>query len=259
MRSWAWVLLLCLPATAEKKKLTEEERLILIRGLMAETAKAKVMIPRSKKPLAVDEKGDWDKGVWESASKEFGPAARVGELVTVTKVEIKDDRVELELNNGLKSGRTWRDRVQVGVGNSTAPIGRSDAQASAGSNVAIVFAEKVTTLEVADVKRILAPVMDFDKRTVTENYMENIPAPIREAIQNKRVIEGMDKDQVMSAVGRPLRKERQTVDGSDFEDWMYGRAPGKLTFVTFEGNKVVKVKELYAGLGGSTAADLPVQ
>jgi hypothetical protein len=40
---------------------------------------------------------------------------------------------------------------------------------------------------------------------------------------------------------------------------MYGRAPGKLTFVTFEGNKVVKVKELYAGLGGSTAADLPVQ
>jgi hypothetical protein len=123
----------------------------------------------------------------------------------------------------------------------------------------VVFAAKVTTLEVADVKRILAPVMDFDKRTVTENYMENIPAPIRKAIQDKRVIEGMDREQVLAAVGRPLRKERQTVDGTDLEDWMYGRAPGKLTFVTFEGNKVVKVKELYAGLGGSTAADLPVQ
>ena len=177
----------------------------------------------------------------------------------MTKVEIKEDRVELELNNGLKSGRTWRDRVQVGVGNSSTPIGRSDAQASAGSTIAVVFAAKVTTLEVADVKRILAPVMDFDKRTVTENYMENIPAPIRKAIQEKRVLEGMDREQVLAAVGRPLRKERQTVDGTDFEDWMYGRAPGKLTFVTFEGNKVVKVKELYAGLGGSTAADLPVQ
>jgi hypothetical protein len=188
-----------------------------------------------------------------------GVAARVGELVTVTKVEIKDDRVELELNNGLKSGRTWRDRVQVGVGNSTAPISRSDARASAGSNIAVVFAAKVTTLEVADVKRILSAVLDFDKRTVTENYMENIPAPIRKAIQDKRVIEGMDREQVLAAVGRPLRKERQTVDGTDLEDWMYGRAPGKLTFVTFEGNKVVKVKELYAGLGGSTAADLPVQ
>jgi len=259
MRRLAWVLLVCLPGVAEKQKLTEEERLMLIRGLMAESAKAKVLIPRSKKPLAGEEKGGWDKNFWEEAGKELGVAARVGELVTVTKVEIKDDRVELELNNGLKSGRTGRDRVQVGVGNSTAPISRSDARATEGSNIAVVFAAKVTTLEVADVKRILSTVLDFDKRTVTENYMENIPAPIRKAIQDKRVIEGMDREQVLAAVGRPLRKERQTVDGTDLEDWMYGRAPGKLTFVTFEGNKVVKVKELYAGLGGSTAADLPVQ
>ena len=183
----------------------------------------------------------------------------MGELITVTKVDIKDDRIELELNNGLKSGRTWKDRVQVGVGNNTQPISRNDARATAGSYIAVVFDKKITTLEVADVKRILAPVLDFDKRTVTENYMENIPAPIKKAIEDKRVIEGMDKDQVMAAVGRPLRKERRTVDGNDLEDWMYGRAPGKLTFVTFEGNKVAKVKEMYAGLGGSTAADLPVQ
>lgn len=259
MRRWIIVLCLALPVWAEKTKLSEEERLGLIRGLTAESAKAKVLIPRSKKPLAVDAKGVWDKGVWEEAAKEFGPAARVGELISVTKVEIKDDRIELELNYGLKSGRTWKDRVQVGVGNSTAPISRSDARATSGSYIAVVFDKKITALEVADVKRILAPVLDFDKRTVTENYMENIPAPIREAIQAKRVIEGMDKDQVLAAVGRPLRKERRTVDGDDLEDWMYGRAPGKLTFVTFAGAKVSKVKEMYAGLGGSTAADLPVQ
>ena len=247
MRRWARVLCVCLPAWAEKEKLSEEERLALIRGLTAETAKAKVLIPRSKKPLAVSAKSVWDQAVWDAATKELGPAARLGELITVTKVDIKDDRIELELNNGLKSGRTWKDRVQVGVGNNTQPISRNDARATAGSYIAVVFDKKITTLEVADVKRILAPVLDFDKRTVTENYME------------KRVIEGMDKDQVMAAVGRPLRKERRTVDGNDLEDWMYGRAPGKLTFVTFEGNKVAKVKEMYAGLGGSTAADLPVQ
>jgi hypothetical protein len=217
------------------------------------------LIPRSKKPLAVSAKSVWDQAVWDAATKELGPAARLGELITVTKVDIKDDRIELELNNGLKSGRTWKDRVQVGVGNNTQPISRNDARATAGSYIAVVFDKKITTLEVADVKRILAPVLDFDKRTVTENYMENIPAPIKKAIEDKRVIEGMDKDQVMAAVGRPLRKERRTVDGNDLEDWMYGRAPGKLTFVTFEGNKVAKVKEMYAGLGGSTAADLPVQ
>jgi len=259
MRRWVIVLCVCLPAWAEKEKLSEEERLALIRGLTAETAKAKVLIPRSKKPLTVSAKSVWDQAAWDAATKESGPAARLGELITVTKVDIKDDRIELELNYGLKSGRTWKDRVQVGVGGNTQPISRNDARATAGSYIAVVFDKRLTTLEVADVKRILAPVLDFDKRTVTENYMENIPAPIKKAIADQRVIDGMDKDQVMAAVGRPLRKERRTVDGNDLEDWMYGRAPGKLTFVTFEGNKVAKVKEMYAGLGGSTAADLPVQ
>jgi hypothetical protein len=51
------------------------------------------------------------------------------------------------------------------------------------------------------------------------------------------------------AMGHPLRKYRETKDGVDFEDWIYGEAPGKVTFVTFSGSKVVKVKEQYAGLG----------
>jgi hypothetical protein len=37
---------------------------------------------------------------------------------------------------------------------------------------------------------------------------------------------------------------------------MYGQAPGKVTFVTFQGNKVVKVKEQYAGLGSTTAPQI---
>jgi len=35
----------------------------------------------------------------------------------------------------------------------------------------------------------------------------------------------------------------------ELEDWVYGLPPGKITFVTFNGDKVVKVKEEYAGLG----------
>jgi len=36
-------------------------------------------------------------------------------------------------------------------------------------------------------------------------------------------------------------------------------APGRITFVTFNGNKVIKVKESYAGLGAEAAAPLPPQ
>jgi len=60
----------------------------------------------------------------------------------------------------------------------------------------------------------------------------------------------MDHDQVRLALGPPRRKYRETKDGVDLQDWIYGEAPGK---VTFSGNKVVKVKERYAGLGIQTA------
>jgi len=256
----ALLVLLSVAALAGKeKKLTVDERMALLRGLTAEYAKAKVSIPRSKKNLPVEPNGKWDKEVWEKANQEFGPAARVGEMVQITKVKIEDDRVELELNHGLKTGPKWHERVQVGVGNSTAPISGRDSVARAGTNLAIVFPKNIESLEVAEVKKMLGQILDFEMRSVTESYMEKLPEPVRKAIEQKRVIEGMDREQVRLAVGQPVRKERRIVDGDELEDWMYGRPPGKVTFVTFTGAKVTKVKDMYAGLGGSTAPELPVQ
>ena len=59
----------------------------------------------------------------------------------------------------------------------------------------------------------------------------------------------MTRDQVVMALGRPVHKSRETTDGVELEDWVYGFPPGSITFVTFKGDKVVKVKEEYAGLG----------
>ena len=47
--------------------------------------------------------------------------------------------------------------------------------------------------------------------------------------------------------------------GLELEDWVYGQPPGKITFVTFDGDKVVKIKEAYAGLGGATGPKLKAQ
>ena len=64
----------------------------------------------------------------------------------------------------------------------------------------------------------------------------------------------MDREQVQISMGRPRSKSRETKDGLDYEDWIYGQAPGKIVFVTFQGGKVVKVKEAYASLGGDLSA-----
>ena len=59
----------------------------------------------------------------------------------------------------------------------------------------------------------------------------------------------MDREMVMMAMGRPERKLRETKDGVDYEDWIFGKPPGKIVFVTFSNSKVVKVKQTFAGLG----------
>jgi hypothetical protein len=71
-------------------------------------------------------------------------------------------------------------------------------------------------------------------------------------VKEKRAIEGMDREQVVLALGKPRSKVRETKDGTDEEDWIYGLPPGKVTFVTFANGKVVRVKDSYAGLGGQT-------
>ena len=73
-------------------------------------------------------------------------------------------------------------------------------------------------------------------------------------MKEKRAIEGMDREQVLLALGRPVRKVRETKEGEETEDWIYGTPPGKIVFVTFKDNKAIKVKETYAGLGTEAPA-----
>lgn len=239
-------------ARAGAEGLTPAQRLELIRGLTAEYATAKVPLPRSKKNLTVDTKGAYDKKAWEDAAHEYGPAARVGDLVQVSRIVIDDDRILFVINGGFKSGRgKWYQRIEVGAGNRTSPVSRGQSNAPGGTTIALLFSQSVPPLKAADVKKMLAPVLDFEKHTVTENYVETLPPEIKAAVQEKRAIEGMDRDQVLLALGRPARKVREVKEGTELEDWVYGAPPGKIVFVTFNGSKVVKVKETYAGLGGT--------
>ncbi len=239
-------------------KLTFDDEVELIRGLNAEYAKVKVYLPRSKSPLAYDAGGTWDKQAWLNAGEKLGPAARVGDSVQITKVTLENDKILLEINGGIKSGKHWYDHVQVGMGNSTAPISSGDSNATAGTNIAILFHKPLEPMKAAEVKKLLAPILDFDKHSATEIYADTLPPEIKAAIKEKRAQPGMDRDQVIMAIGKPVRKTRETVDDIESEDWIYGTPPGKITFVTFNGNKCVKVKDSYAGLGAEAAAPLDV-
>jgi hypothetical protein len=243
---------------AADDKMKFDDRVELVRGLTAEYATVKEYLPRSKKPLEFDSTGKYDKNQWAEIGKTLGPAARVGDLVQITKVTLENDKILLEINGGIKSGKHWYDHVEVGTGTRTSPVSRNDSNATAGTNLEILFHHPLEPMKAADVKKILAPIFDFEKRSATELYSDTLPPEIKKAIAEKRAEEGMDRDQVLLALGRPIRKVRETKDGIEYEDWIFGQPPGKIVFVTFSGSKVVKVKESYAGLGAEAAAPLAV-
>ncbi len=238
-------------------KLTPEERIEIIRGLNFEFATAKVLIPRSSKTLTFSSDGKFDKRGWEQLARDLGTAARPGDQVQITKLEIEGDQLLLQINGGAKGKQSWKDHVQVGMGGNTQPVSRGDPNnKGVGTTIALVFEGGVPGLPAGDYKKMLAPILDFERRTATEQPLDSLPPEIAAAVKDKRAIEGMDRDQVVMAIGRPRTKQRETRDGEEFEDWVYGMPPGKITFVTFKGKLVVKVKDAYAGLGGQTMPPL---
>ncbi len=249
----------CSLLLAAGEKLTDDERIELIRGLTAEYATAKTALPRSKKNLVVDTKGNYDKSAWADAARQWGPAARVGDQVKVSKVDIEDDRIVLEINGGFNPNKKkWWEHIQIGMGGSTQPISQGQPQTNApgGTTIALKFDGPVPAKPDV-IKKMLAPILDFEKRTATESYIETLPPEIQAAVKEKRAVVGMDRDQVLLAMGRPVRKVREYKDGNETEDWVYGQPPGKITFVTFAANKVIKVKEDYAGLGSEAPRTAP--
>ena len=251
------------PLSFAAKLLTEEDRIELTRGLTAEYATVKALLPRSKKPLEFESTGTYDKKAWTAVARESGPAARTGDLVQVTKIEIESDRLVLQINGGFKGGRKWYDGVQIGMGPTmnpaSVPVNQGDSNAPGGTSIVILFHKPLEPIKAAEIKKMLAPVLDFEKHSVTEIYSETLPPETQKAIKEKRVIEGMNHEQVLMAMGRPQHKSREpNGDGFEQEDWVYGIPPGKITFVTFNGDKVVKVKESYAGLGTSVQNPPPV-
>jgi hypothetical protein len=233
-------------------KLSEIERANIVRGLVAELGTAKTIIPRSKKPLELDAKGAYDKDTWTDAMEEFGPAARLGDMVEITKVEFKNNKLVIQLNHGISGGRKWWHRVQVsGNSNRGSTLGQgSTVYAPGGTTLALTFEDEIPSVEPAEFKMMLKPVLDFEQRSATELYVDKLPEEFKDAIEANKAVVGMDRDMVLLARGKPHRKVRDFNDGVETEDCIFGVPPGNVSFISFEDGKVISIKDSYATVGG---------
>ena len=198
--------------------------------------------------------GQYDARQWTAALQEQGPAARVGDEVQITRVLIESNKILFEINGGTKSGH-WYDHVQVGMNGNTQPVSTNQNGSPNGSHVELVFKEGVPSLKSADIRQMLSSVFDFEKHSASQQYFDTLPEPIKKAVQEKRAIDGMNRDQVLLAMGKPRSKSRETnADGDELEDWLYGDPPGKITFVRFNEGKVIKVRRIIRERRGNHGA-----
>ena len=227
------------------KALQPESRLLLIRYVDGEFAKAVQSIPGGKKGFKVAPGKPVDKQTLSDALRLYGIAAAQGDTVQITGLEFRSQQIVLKINGGGKKHFHWRQHVQVGIGNvSTPPPPVVGPPEIAGATLILDYGRALPDMSPDDLKRDLSMLLDFSKQpSATVNWVDTLPPQFQDAIKDRRAIVGMDQDMVVAALGRPDKKVRERdPEGVDTEDWIYGTPPSKTTFVTFAGNSVIRVK-----------------
>lgn len=234
--------------------LKSQSRVAILRELMAEFATLRTPLPRGEKGLKLKVTGEIDQESLVRELTQQGTAAPAHVLVQITQIAFKDKEIVFEINGGSKKKTKWYEHIQVGIGARTTPINDPNAKAATpnGSTITLVFPQKLPDMTVDEVKDYLAPVLDFEAVNPIQSLSGPIPPEFQKAIEAKEAVAGMNRDMVLAALGQPDRKVRETQDGVEREDWIYGTPPLKVTFVTFEGEEVVDVQEHYGGVRGET-------
>ena len=236
--------------------LTPESRMTIVRGLTAEYATLKVFLPRGEEGLTVDTQGEVDKEALLREMTQNGTAISPNVLVQITAIEFKGKEIVFEINGGGKKKTKWYEHIEVGMGSGTYPIAQGSGKTPTGSYVVLKFSQSLPDLTVEELKSYLGPALDFNPVSPIQTLTRPIPPEFREAIEAKQATIGMDRQMVQMAMGHPQHKVRETKDGVEQEDWIYGTPPQKVIFVTFEGDEVVDIKEYRGGVAGQTQPHL---
>jgi hypothetical protein len=232
--------------SGKQAPLQPQSRLEIIRYVSGEFAKVLKPIPAGKKGFKVEVGKKLDESELRNALHSHGLAANPGDTVQVTGIEFRNKEIVIEINGGGRSSFNLRDHLQVGVGgNMQTPMETSGAHKNNGGTLVLDFGRSVPDMSADDLMTDLQVFLDFTKEhSGAVNWLDTLPPQFKEAIQDHQALEGMNHDMVLAALGRPGHKVRERdPDGSETEDWIYGSPPARTTFVTFIGDKVVRVKE----------------
>jgi hypothetical protein len=225
--------------------LQPQSRLEIIRYVSGEFAKVVSPIPGGRKGFRIPVGQKLNEAELRSALRHEGTVASKGDTVQVTGVEFRAKEIVVEVNGGGKKHFNLREHVQVGIGGSQPPVMGTGPQERPGGTLILDYGRPVPDLSADDVMTALQMFLSFSKeQSAAVNWVDTLPPQFKDAIRDQKAVVGMDHEMVLAALGRPDHKVRERdPDGTETEDWIYGNPPARTVFVTFTGDKVVRVKE----------------
>jgi len=231
-------------ASAKPPRMSKQTRMELVKLVNAELVYVRSPFPMGRDGLRLKDGVVTPSGVeLQQLMALWGPAAKSGDAARITDVVFKDNFIHVEINGGPVRKQKWYQRISVGGSGGSVPIAPSDPNANArGSFVNVYFDDYIPEMTGREFKELLRPVLDFNSKSPEEAYLETVPPKVKEAIQNHRVLVGMDRDMVTFAKGRPPKKIREHQDEAEYEEWIYGEPPQDVEFVRFMGDEVVRLE-----------------
>jgi hypothetical protein len=234
------------PVVIPDRKLTNPDRVEIIRGMTAEMGFARKPFPMGKTGLKLEAKTGVitpDGQQLDAIMAGYGPALKPGDRARITDIKFKDKSIIFEINGGPAKKKKWYEHIQVsGMGGTVQPGQPTDDTNIRGSFVELAFDKFVPDLKPDELKRLLDPVMNFHAKSATEAYLDTIPAPAKKAITDHKALVGMNREMVTYAKGRPPQKHREKDGDLEYEEWIYGTPPQDVEFIRFAGDEVIRIE-----------------
>src|SRR5215469_4482682 len=230
--------------------ISKQTRLDLIHLLNAELVYVKSPFPMGKEGLKLKDGVVTPSGPdLQQAIAMWGPAAKVGDPARITDVIFKPNYVHVEINGGPVRKQKWYQHITLqGSGGGDVPIAPTDPNANArGSFVDVYFDKYVPEMTGDQFMALLSPVLDFHAKSQLEAFLDTMPPKVKQAIQEHRVLVGMNHDMVTFAKGRPPKKDRERDGDTEYEEWIYGEPPQDVEFVRFVGDEVIRDETMKVG------------
>jgi len=224
-------------------KMTERGNRELVRNLVDEQGFAQRALPMGT-GLTLHANGSLSPSAAEYRRMIYqkGQSVGPGDRVLITAMQIKGDRIILDLNGGPYLKHRFLRHIQLNDN----PVVADTGEVATGSRVTLVFPDFVPEISAPEVKALLKPLIDFGVKSSEQAYADTLPAPLKEAIVAHEVLVGMNHRMVLAAMGAPESKIREQPsgdpNGARYEEWIYGHVPQTVHFVRFVGDRVTVVE-----------------